>query len=297
MRRAAYAAAVVLVAAAVAAQAAAAGSTERRAANPFPGVNFVSRCLFSHRAPDDPIVYPGQPGKSHDHSFVGNVSTNASSTLDSLLGAATTCLRPADRAAYWMPTLLDGGTPVAPRGAVVYYRRLTLQPVQPFPAGLKMIAGDAHAVSPQPLRVTFWNCGAAASVRPQSSVPTCPDSGRLGLRLHVRFPNCWDGTNLDSADHTSHMAYSQDGVCPADHPVAVPALEVIFRYPIAGDAGVYLASGGELSAHADFFNAWNEERLTRLVDFCLNGGRHCGAFGGPQPGRGAARPRARLSRR
>ncbi len=26
------------------------------------GVNFVSRCTFSHRAPDDPIVFPGRPG-------------------------------------------------------------------------------------------------------------------------------------------------------------------------------------------------------------------------------------------
>ena len=48
------------------------------------GVNFVSSCGFSHRGPDDPIVYPGQPGRSHDHSFVGNVSTNAFSTLGSL---------------------------------------------------------------------------------------------------------------------------------------------------------------------------------------------------------------------
>jgi hypothetical protein len=27
------------------------------------GVNFVSACAFSHRAADDPIVYPGQPGR------------------------------------------------------------------------------------------------------------------------------------------------------------------------------------------------------------------------------------------
>ena len=32
------------------------------------GVNFVSRCTFSHTAPDDPIVYPGKPGLSHDHT-------------------------------------------------------------------------------------------------------------------------------------------------------------------------------------------------------------------------------------
>jgi hypothetical protein len=258
----------------------AAGASAARHRNPFPGVNFVSTCAFSHRAPDDPIVYPGRPGASHDHSFVGNGSTNAWSTLDTLSTASTTCRRPADKAAYWMPTLVDNGTPIAPRGATVYYRRPTFAHLQAFPPGLKMIAGDAHAVSPQPLDVTYWNCGPTAGVRPQSTVPTCPDTRGSGLRLHVRFPSCWDGENLDSADHKSHMAYAQAGACPADHPVALPAIEVIFRYPITGDSSVYLASGGQFSAHADFFNAWNEERLTHLVDTCLNGALHCGAFGG-----------------
>ena len=73
------------------------------------GVNFVSSCTFSHRAPDDPIVFFGKPGASHDHSFVGNTETNASSTLESLLAGATTCQRPGDTAAYWMPTLSIGG--------------------------------------------------------------------------------------------------------------------------------------------------------------------------------------------
>ena len=250
----------------------------RRAANPFLGVNFTSNCRFSHRAADDPIVYPGQPGKSHDHSFVGNNSTDAFSTLASLQAATTTCRRPGDTAAYWMPTLSAGGTPVAPVGATVYYRRHTLQQVQSFPSGLKIIAGDAHAVSAQPLQITFWNCGPEAGVKPQSTVPTCPDGPDSNLRLHVRFPDCWDGSNLDSADHKSHMAYSEAGVCPAGHAVPVPALEVIFRYPIKGDPGVFLASGGQFSAHADFFNAWNQQRLAQLVDFCLNGLRHCGAL-------------------
>lgn len=255
------------------------GASAGTARNPFPGVNFVSSCGFSHRAADDPIVFPNQPGASHDHSFVGNVSTAAGSTLESLQAAGTTCLRPADTAAYWMPTLVDDGTPVAPRSALVYYRRLTLAPVQPFPPGLKLVAGDAHAVSPQPLAVTYWNCGALGGARPQSSVPTCPDASGSSLRLHVRFPNCWDGRDLDSSDHKSHMAYSAAGVCPANHPVALPALEVIFRYPVAGDSSVYLSSGGQFSAHADFFNAWKPARLRRLVERCLNGLRHCGVFG------------------
>ena len=28
-----------------------------------------------------------------------------------------------------------------------------------------------------------------------------------GLRAQVYFPSCWDGKNLDSDDHQSHMAY------------------------------------------------------------------------------------------
>jgi hypothetical protein len=34
----------------------------------FGGLNFISACRLSHRAMDDPIVYPGRPGQSHDHN-------------------------------------------------------------------------------------------------------------------------------------------------------------------------------------------------------------------------------------
>jgi hypothetical protein len=239
------------------------------------GVNFVSACRFSHRATDDPIVAPGVPGASHDHSFVGNRSTRAGSTLQTLLMGRTTCHRPADTAAYWMPTLLVDGAAVAPRGATIYYRRRTLDPVRPFPPGLKVIAGDARATTAQGSRVTFWNCGAAGGVEPSSTVPTCPDTGARSLRLHVMFPDCWNGSGLDSADHRSHLAYSVRGRCPATHPVAVPAIALIYRYPTTGGAGASLSSGGQLTAHADFFNAWKRGALTRLVNRCLNRLRHC----------------------
>jgi hypothetical protein len=240
------------------------------------GVNFISSCRFSHRRMDDPIVFPGRPGFSHDHSFVGNVSTNAFSTLRSLRAAGTSCRRDGDTAAYWMPTLMLNGQPVEPRGATIYYRRRTLEAVRPFPAGLKMIAGNSRATAPQDLRVTFWNCGAQAGLRPSATVPTCPDARAQGLRLHVNFPNCWDGVHLDSADHQRHMAYAMGGRCPATHPVAVPAISLIYRYPVTGGEGVLLASGGQLSGHADFFNAWRQGTLVSLVETCLNVLRHCG---------------------
>lgn len=239
------------------------------------GVNFVSACGFSHRAPDDPIVYPKQPGASHDHSFVGNTSTNAFSKPYSLLRAGTTCHRPLDTAAYWMPTLFVDGEPVAPRRAQVYYRRGTLAHVTAFPRGFKVVAGDPHATSPQARRVTYWNCGAQAGVPAQATVPTCPDDRTSSLRLHVTFPDCWDGRRLDSADHSSHAAYSVRGLCPSSHPVAVPRISLIYAYPVTGGPNVALASGGQLSAHGDFFNAWQQPELERLVDACLNALLHC----------------------
>jgi hypothetical protein len=240
------------------------------------GVNFVSTCRFSHRLMDDPIVFPRRSGASHDHSFVGNTTTHAFSTRGTLLGGSSTCQRPGDTAAYWMPTLLLDGALVEPRGATIYYRRRTLDPVRPFPPGLKMIAGQASATSPQDLRVTFWNCGAASGIMRSSSVPTCPAGRMNDLRLHVTFPSCWDGRRLDSANHQSHMAYAMRGRCPSTHPVAVPSISLIFRYPIAGGAGVSLTSGGQYSGHADFFNAWRQPALASLVDGCLNALRHCG---------------------
>jgi hypothetical protein len=270
---------VLLAAAAVASIALAApgerGRGKQMTLRQLAGVNFISACRFSHSAMDDPIVYPGKPGLSHDHSFVGNVSTNAFSTLETLRAARTTCQRQADTAGYWMPTLLVNGAAVAPQGATIYYRRRTLDNVRPFPAGLKMIAGSSHAPTPQSLAITYWNCGVMAGVPPSSSVPTCPDVRGSSLRLHVNFPDCWDGTNLDSLDHQAHMAYSMRGRCDAAHPVAVPRITLIYRYPTLGGANVALASGGQFSAHADFFNAWQQGQLTRLVNSCLNALRHC----------------------
>jgi len=239
------------------------------------GVNFISSCRFSHRAMDDPIVFPGRSGLSHDHSFVGNTTTNAFSTLRTLRAGSTTCRRPADTAAYWMPTLLENDQPVEPLGATIYYRRKTIARVRAFPPGLRMIAGNSKATTPQDLHVTYWNCGAQVDVPNSADVPACPSGRGSQLRLHVNFPNCWDGSNLDSPDHQAHMAYSTRGTCPADHPVAVPAISLIYRYPIGGGPGISLSSGGPYSAHADFFNAWKQGGLVSLVRGCLNALRHC----------------------
>ena len=133
-----------------------------------------------------------------------------------------------------------------------------------------MIAGTATARTAQDQRITLWSCGGRRTTV-SSSTPTCGST----LTLHVNFPSCWDGQHLDSADHKSHMAYAVRGSCRASHPVGLPSISLIFRYPITGGSGVALASGGQYSAHGDFFNAWRQGTLTSLVNRCLNALRHC----------------------
>jgi hypothetical protein len=240
------------------------------------GVNFVENCRYSHQAPDDPIVYPGKPGASHQHTFVGNRSTDAFSSFGSLRSGGTTCMRADDTAAYWVPALYQGTTEILPVAATVYYRRGTISEVNTFPNNLRMIAGDAKATSPQGMRITFWSCGVASGVERSVDVPTCPDTRGSFLRLHIRFPECWDGRRLDSADHKSHMAYATRSGCPSTHPVEVPQITQIYRYATRGGEGYSLASGGVYSAHADFVNAWSPGALRKLVEGCLNALVHCG---------------------
>ncbi len=240
------------------------------------GVNFVENCRYSHQAPDDPIVYPGKPGASHQHTFVGNRSTDAFSSFGSLRSDGTTCMRADDTAAYWVPALYQGTTEILPVAATVYYRRGTLAEVNTFPNNLRMIAGDAKATTPQGMRITFWSCGVASGVDRSVDVPTCPDTRGSFLRLHIRFPECWDGRRLDSPDHKSHLAYATRAGCPSTHPVEVPQITQIYRYATRGGEGFSLASGGVYSAHADFVNAWNPGALRKLVEGCLNELVHCG---------------------
>jgi hypothetical protein len=271
LRRARWA--LVLVVALVATGSDAALSSPAAGSPPLRGVNFISVCAFSHRGADDPIVLPRQPGFSHDHTFVGNDSTNAFSTPAQLRTAGTTCRRPGDKAAYWMPTLFVGGQAVTPTIAIAYYRRLVRTPLKPFPTGIQIVAGNSHATSPQRLYVTYWDCGDQVNLTPTASAPDCVDGQ---LSLHVNFPDCWDGKTL-VYNNQKNTAYSVNGRCPKAYPVAMPALQLVLRYPAnLPDGTIELASGGQYSGHADFINAWDQKTLATLVASCLNKYRHCG---------------------
>ncbi|HLF74275.1 MAG TPA: DUF1996 domain-containing protein [Anaerolineales bacterium] len=247
---------------------------------------WIVSCNYSHSLTDDPIVFPRQPGAAHLHDFVGGRTANAFSTPISLRAGGTTCAVSGDASSYWVPALYEDGARVLPaatsKNALFYYRRKgapTGTIVQPFPDGLRIIIGNAHAKSPQENpqlgKDIIFKCGPGSGTDLPAPPAQC-DSGILVLSL--RFPNCWDGVHLDSADHRSHMAYPASGRCPKTHPVVLPRLESFFRYKIGtGPIGkITLSSGPYYTAHQDFFNAWDPAVLKKLVTNCLNALVDCG---------------------
>jgi hypothetical protein len=90
--------------------------------------------------------------------------------------------------------------------------------------------------------------GAPCTEEDTTFLPTRMCEG--GIRTQVTFPTCWDGVNLDSPDHQSHVAYAeipyepyvaplathpytpeqQRGKCPEGFPIMLPQVmyEVMF---------------------------------------------------------------------
>jgi hypothetical protein len=262
---------------------------------------FQANCSVNHTAPDDPIVFPGQAGASHNHSFMGNNTTNASSTTSTLSGGSTTCKAPGDKSAYWMPTLYNGNTEVRPLGPqTIYYKSgvTDYRTVRPFPKGLRFVVGNPMQ-SAADFRnhrgwVEGWECGESYG---NTEFPaSCPTGQDVQLNLRFQAPSCWDGKYLDTPNHQAHMAYpgvqgANQDVCPADHPVALPMIEFKMAWPVHGDMSkVRLASGTGHSFHYDFFNAWDDATLNALVRHCVVEGLQCDARGYDQshPEAGAA---------
>lgn len=250
---------------------------------------FQANCSFSHMLPDDPIVFPGRPGASHLHTFVGNRGTDAFTTPASLLAETdSTCTVPQDHSSYWFPTLYEGDTPVQPDIPMTIYYKSGIDDhtrVVPFPTGLRFVAGDMGATEETfrtaPGAVEGWECG---DVTKSWRIPAhCPAGTQLNIRYQA--PSCWDGTHLspEAASHMghgTHMAYPVDGQCPMSHPVAVPMIEFKIAWPVSGDmSDVRLSSGSDQSWHYDFVNAWEPEVLERLVEHCINGGLQCNPRG------------------
>jgi hypothetical protein len=273
----------------------AAGGSQRRVSST--GGAFVSVCVFDHRSTNDPILFPGAPGRSYDSGFAGNTTTDAFSTAASLRNASTppafhegyagtSCGRSGDRSAYWIPTLVKGSNAYNPRVMRMYYRRGDIsQPtlIRPLPSGLRMIAGNRSATTAQSLEIVAWTCTQTnGTVLNAPTIPACASGATLNIR--VRFPNCWNGNDVDSPDHKSHMEYSTRGKCPSGYPVPVPQLTMSATYRGVSGPGAVLACGNASCANAEFFNGWDQAVQTDLVGQCVAANVNCAETGGPGGG-------------
>jgi hypothetical protein len=243
----------------------------------------------------DPIVYPGRANASHLHVFFGNAGVTGHTTPESVAGSGNSTCRGGtlNRSAYWAPAVVDArtGQVQTPDEAVFYYKtgyNVAPTSIRPFPAGLRMIAGDKNATAAQPF--VSWECR-DRYVAGSATIPTACPAGDA-VRLTIIFPQCWDGRNLDSPDHKSHMAYPvyrnppQRSTCPSTHPVTLPEITEHFDYPVtAGAAPAFwrLSSDmygpglkGGLSAHADWMNGWDAATMNTIVTRCLNPALDCG---------------------
>jgi hypothetical protein len=282
-------------------------------------------CGAGHLSYDDPIVYPGQPGRSHLHQYYGNTTANAYSTFASLRAAGdSTCNNmgndtAANRSAYWMPAMLDGkGNVVLPDYVQVYYKREPLDspacdPKSPsragicigIPNGVKFIQGFNMADGSNP-RPGNFHCGTEAFYNLNGMKSRCAVGSRLGMSINSL--KCWNG-QLDSPDHRSHFSpeirnESTGWVnkCPSTHPYLLPKFTITAFYTIrdgddldlwslASDA-MYpnLPKGSTL--HFDYFEAWDSGVKDMWVNNCIGRKLNCsgGDLGNGKQLKGAAHP-------
>ncbi|MEP7097942.1 MAG: DUF1996 domain-containing protein [Dokdonella sp.] len=279
------------------------------ASDPFGDGAFRLLCNFSKMAFDDPIVFPGQPGVSHHHTFFGNTGIDSSTTSENirLRGKATCRGGTINLGGYWMPSMIDTATnkPVAPISLLLYYKTglwtymNDRSVLQPLPKGLKIISGfSGNKVASTASGGFQCFMTATGETRPGTGGPSIPTACQPGdvVRARISFPQCWDGVNLDSPDHKSHMAYPEQFWsgdpqrqyrCPLSHPVVLPQItyNVDFPVTVAGSTQNWrLASDdydrsapGGYSMHADYMNGWDPAISDLWGVKCLRERRDCGS--------------------
>lgn len=272
---------------------------------------FRESCNFSHMLFDDPIVFPSQPGKSHLHTFFGAHDGNAYTTAANIRteGGGSTCAGgELNRTLYWVPSMIDTATntPIVPSANLVYYKGSYLIPnndIITLPAGLKMITGDSTRTTGSADHNRFicmgpngenpgWSGNIAQALAAAALVGNGGCVGGSDFIIEVDFPICWDGVNLDSPNHNSHMSdtvqiktvdpktgvISYPSSCPVTHPKHIPTISYNIHYsvPTNGAKAVALwklsSDQGEpgASAHGDYEMGWEPTTMQKFVTNCLN---------------------------
>ncbi|KAF9458555.1 hypothetical protein BDZ94DRAFT_1270336 [Collybia nuda] len=258
----------------------------------------------------DPIISPTLTPSNHVHTVHGGSNFKGTSTYDSLRASkCTNCEVAQDLSNYWFPKLYfhDPKTklfePVGNGGLLIYYQnrgdgdvRNGGAGLKTFPPGFKMISGNPRARSKKYPRLE----GSQGELRERAVEYAClrypNDAGyngngfpntdcEAGLNARIHMPACWDGVNVDSADHMSHVAYLSgldNGKCPSTHPVPLMKLfyEITWdvhafssRWNAGTDAWPFVYATGDptgYSWHGDFQNGWDTTALQNAINYCDN---------------------------
>jgi hypothetical protein len=270
--------------------------------------SFVSRCgtnLNNHNNPANFIVAPGNNnGAHHLHDYVGNLSTDGNSTNESLAAAGTTC-RNGDKSTYYWPvirvrdTRLPGsghsrhggvgsstpdptnphnvGTVLKPDSVTLQWRGSPTAKVVAMPEFIRIITGDAKAaINGGAAANAKWSCTGFTN-RFTTKYPLCPRGSELMRQLD--FPSCWDGTNIDSTNHRTHVVFpDKTGACPSATK-AIPALRMTLTYDVPRGKVFAVDAFPEvqhnpITDHGDFTNVFPDQLMNQLVN-CINTGKRC----------------------
>jgi len=176
-----------------------------------------------------------------------------------------------NRSLYWHPSVYrieDDGTRtlLEPFWTDVYYT-YEVGETTAFPNGFRMIAGydegDATVDCEKPKKCNRKSCGSVNKFFPKKR---CDE-----IKISMALPRCWDGINLDSSNHMSHIVYPKgepfEGKCPNSHPKRLPFLEIDIRYRNY-KGGPHEFSDGSGDFHTDYLSGWDSEFLQSVLDNC-----------------------------
>jgi len=264
------------------------------------GDTFTVNCAPLTIQRSDPIVFPGVVG-AHTHNVIGGNAfrRNMNGKYDAYNATSTSCDKALDHSNYWVPALYhyrnDGQFELVKwNNAAVYYQKRACNyapgvtscdksfvPLA-FPDGFRMIAGDPYRRTQNNAdfaqKAVSIMCIFNGGSKEGNGFP--PERCNL-MRAQVYFPSCWDGKNLDSANHQDHVAYPaigdyNGGVCPQSHPVAIFSIfyEFFFDTSSYTDTNRFAFACGDGTGygfHGDFIMGWtNRDALQHAHANCIS---------------------------
>ncbi|MCX4626381.1 DUF1996 domain-containing protein [Streptomyces sp. NBC_01443] len=250
-----------------------------------------------HFNPDNVIVAPGvSNGAHHMHDYVGNKTTDAFSTNNSLAQSGTTCTN-GDQSTYYWPVLRlrDGkaekdakapgggqdanvGTILKPKQVTIEFKGSPVSKVAAMPRFMRIITGDAKALTNGNANANAsWSCTGFENRQLKDKYPVCPKGSDVVRTFN--FQSCWDGKNIDSANHRTHVAFADaNGNCKKGFK-AIPQLVQRIVYSVPPGSRFAVDSFPEqlhkpVTDHGDFINVMSNGLMANAVR-CINDGRAC----------------------